>query len=152
MTSLALWSPGGVTGCVPDRSPSRGSSLGWAHPAESMNRRYRLTSSVDFKRVRRAGKSYAHPLAVLIACPSGLPLSRLGVTAGKALGSAVARNRAKRRLREAARPYLPGVVPGWDLVLIARPALAAADWATVCSAVGGLLARAHLIEADDRSG
>lgn len=152
MTSLAAWPPGGVTECVPDRSPSGGSSLGWAHLAESMNRRYRLTSSDDFKRVRRTGKSYAHPLAVLIACRSELALSRLGVTAGKGLGSAVARNRAKRRLREAARPYLPGIVPGWDLVLIARPALAAADWTTVCDAVGGLLARAHLIEADDRSG
>src|SRR3990172_6069418 len=94
-----------------------------------MDRRYRLSSSADFQRVRRMGKVYAHPLVILITCPNGLDVSRFGVTAGRRVGGAVDRNRAKRLLREAVRPYVTRTHPGWDIVLIARSGLltAAAD-------------------------
>ena len=47
---------------------------------------------------------------------------RVGFTCSKKVGNAVARNRAKRRLREAARMVLPALGhPGWDYVLIGRP-------------------------------
>lgn len=46
---------------------------------------------------------------------------RTGFTCSKKVGNAVARNRAKRRLREAARLVLPAHgKPGWDYVLIGR--------------------------------
>jgi ribonuclease P protein component len=115
-----------------------------------MNRRFRLARSADFVRVRRSGKSFAHPLAVLVTYPSGLPSSRFAFSAGKALGSAVHRNRAKRLLREAVRCLLPDVAPGWDVILIARPPLAGADHRAVTQAVAGLLRRAKLMEVDDR--
>ncbi len=111
-----------------------------------MNRRYRLTKSTDFKRVRRTGKSYAHPLVILAASPNDRLFSRFGVTAGRALGNAVQRNRAKRLLREVLRSYLNAVAGGWDVVLIARPALIEAEWNDVCSAVPNLLGRAGLLE------
>lgn len=47
---------------------------------------------------------------------------QVGFTASKKIGNAVARNRAKRRLREVARAILPRLAqPGWDYVLVARP-------------------------------
>ncbi|MFY0616743.1 ribonuclease P protein component [Shimia sp.] len=46
---------------------------------------------------------------------------RVGYTCSKKVGNAVARNRAKRRMREVARAVLPTFgKPGWDYVLIGR--------------------------------
>lgn len=54
-------------------------------------------------------------------------LIRVGFTCSKKVGNAVARNRAKRRLREIARQVLPWHGrPGWDYVLIGRPQATAA--------------------------
>ena len=85
-----------------------------------MERRIRLRRSVDFERVRQEGRSWSHPMLVLVAAPNSVGLTRIGVVAGRRLGTAVARNRAKRLLREAARHLYPRLTPGWDLVLIAR--------------------------------
>ena len=50
----------------------------------------------------------------------------MGFTCSKKVGNAVARNRAKRRLREIARAVITTEGrPGWDYVLIGRPELTA---------------------------
>jgi ribonuclease P protein component len=50
------------------------------------------------------------------------PHLRFGITASKKIGNAVARNRAKRRLREVARGVLAvHGYAGWDYVLVAKP-------------------------------
>ena len=48
--------------------------------------------------------------------------TRVGYTCSKKLGNAVARNRAKRRLREISKATLAQKGnPGWDYVLVGRP-------------------------------
>jgi ribonuclease P protein component len=108
-----------------------------------MKRKNRLTSTTEFRRVRRTGNSYAHPLVLLIASPSTGEQSRCGVTASRAIGGAVARNRAKRRMRAALREINIG--PGWDLILVARPGLGEAPWPELIDAVQDLLAKAGVI-------
>lgn len=57
------------------------------------------------------------------------PLVRAGFTATKRIGGAVERNRAKRRLREAARQILPDLAhPGFDYVFIARGGVTTRPW------------------------
>ena len=115
-----------------------------------MQRKFRLSRSEDFKRVRLIGKSYAHPLVVLVAQANETSTQiRVGVAAGKTTGTAVHRNRAKRLLREAMRPMLASLASGWDLVLIARPALVTATLADTRAALTNLLRRAQILPADE---
>jgi ribonuclease P protein component len=110
-----------------------------------VQRKFRLTRSEDFKRVRRSGKSYAHPLVVLIVQAHDQPRVKVGVAAGKTVGTAVHRNRAKRLLREAMRSLLPNIASNLDLILIARPGLVTATLEQTRQALLNLLQRAQIL-------
>ncbi|MFQ8431311.1 ribonuclease P protein component [Amaricoccus sp. W119] len=71
--------------------------------------------------------------------------ARVGFTCSKKVGNAVARNRAKRRLRAAAREVMPEAGrPGWDYVLIGRPGTTAARaWPDLLEDLRGALAQLH---------
>ncbi|WP_075074353.1 ribonuclease P protein component [Longilinea arvoryzae] len=119
-----------------------------------MRRRFRLSRSTDFKRVRRIGKSYAHPLVVLVVDPNPEGGLRIGVSAGRTVGNAVLRNRAKRRLRAAIDGLLPTLKPGKDLIFLARSAISTASYIEIQAASKKLLERAGLLQqgkgSDDR--
>jgi ribonuclease P protein component len=70
------------------------------------------------------------------------PLVRVGFTATKRIGGAVERNRAKRRLREAARLLLPALAsPGFDYVFVARGGVTARPWPRLLDDVKSALLR-----------
>jgi ribonuclease P protein component len=110
-----------------------------------VKQRFRLTRSIEIKRVRRSGKSYAHPLVALYVLKSDDAGTRIGVSAGLAAGNAVKRNRAKRLLRLAMTDLLPSITPGFDLLLVSRSALPAATIQQTREAVQILLKRAGLL-------
>ena len=70
---------------------------------------------------------------------------RVGFTCSKKVGNAVARNRAKRRLREIARLTLPGLGRGgWDYVLVGRAGVTAGrDFAEMRAELAQALAKVH---------
>lgn len=72
--------------------------------------------------------------------------SRFAVIAGRSVGNAVERNRAKRWIREAVRPLLPAVAPGWDVVLLARKPISAASSQQTKESIGALMKRSHLLD------
>lgn len=109
-----------------------------------MNRRHRLANNADFQRVRRQGRSWSHPLLVLLASPNDLPYARFGFLVTKRIGKAVLRNRVRRLLREAVRLRLNRIAVGWDIVLIARTPILQADLQYVGAALDSLLQRARL--------
>jgi len=104
----------------------------------------RLRRPPDFRRVWKEGRSWAHPLFILWAASNELPFARVGLTASRKVGHAVARNRARRLLREAARRLYVHVTPGWDLVLVARGSLLDENEQSVEAAMEKLLQRAGL--------
>ena len=110
-----------------------------------MQSRFRLTRSTDFKRVRREGKSYAHPLVVLIAHPKDEADVKIGLIASRRVGNAVKRNRAKRLLRAAVQELIPEIVPNIDIILIARTPIINVKMPEVRIALRALLQRAQLL-------
>ncbi|MES1157430.1 MAG: ribonuclease P protein component [Alphaproteobacteria bacterium] len=101
-----------------------------------------MTRRSQFLQVRQGAKAVRPTLIVeaLRRAPDGP--ARLGLTASKKIGNAVVRNRARRRLREAARQVLPRLgQPGVDYVLVARQATPDADWATLLDDLGNALIR-----------
>ena len=111
-----------------------------------MERRFRLTSSIEIMRVRRFGQSFAHPLLVLVLLDGGKSTSRFAVTAGSSIGNAVKRNRAKRLLRTALRDFLGNIDPGYNGVLIARKSLIRSSHGETKQALGSLLNEAGIIK------
>jgi ribonuclease P protein component len=91
-----------------------------------VQRRHRLSRSRDFEAVYRHGRSFASRYLVLYWFPredDDEADPRLGLAVPKSLGSAVTRNRLKRRLREVWRSGPEGIRPGRDYVLVAREGL-----------------------------
>lgn len=72
------------------------------------------------------------------------PMSRFGFIASATLGNAVARNRLKRRLREAVRSL--AVVPGWDIVVNSRRGAPEASYDQLRSQLAELMSRAGLLQ------
>ena len=103
-----------------------------------------ITKPAQYVSVYTKGGSWACNLVVMKTLPNGLTVSRCGFSISKRVGNAVIRNRVKRLLREILR--LTPLKPGWDIVFIARPAAATADYAHLKRAVEGLLSRACLLE------
>src|SRR6185437_7895727 len=108
-------------------------------------REHRLRLSSDFARVRREGRAWSHPWLVVTAVPNGGTVSRVGFTVSKRVGKAHVRNLVRRRLREAMRAHLPRLVPGYDIVIISRPALATQSFTALAGALAQQLRHARLL-------
>ncbi|HIJ62524.1 MAG TPA: ribonuclease P protein component [Rhodospirillaceae bacterium] len=112
-----------------------------------------LKRRADFLRVAARRVKWAAPGLVLQAAPTPeaylTQSPRVGFTSSRKVGNAVARNRARRRLRAAAQQVLPAdAAAGFDLVLIARQdtlkrpfALLLQDLQTALKRVGALRER-----------
>lgn len=103
----------------------------------------RLTSRPQFLAAAK-GVSEARGAVVVqrLDRGDGIPMVRLGFTATRKVGNAVIRNRAKRRLREAARALSPLLaVPGSDYVFIARMGTADRSWDRLLDDVKSALTR-----------
>ena len=103
-----------------------------------------MRRSSDIGRVLNQGRSWPHRLVVLCALPNELGRNRYAFAASKRVGNAVARNRAKRLMREGVRLAHDALSQGWDIVLIARQRLPQASYADLEAALEQLFRRAGL--------
>ena len=105
-----------------------------------------LSRPQDFLAIQGNGTSRSHPLLAARFLRTDLETTRIGLSTGRKLGGAVVRNRVRRRLREALRVMAPSFQPGWDVLIIARPALVEADHDALVGAVRRLLARGGVLK------
>jgi ribonuclease P protein component len=110
-----------------------------------------LKKRAEFLRVR-SGRRWSTPAFVLearsrptdVQGPEG---ARFGFAVSKRIGSAVVRNRIRRRLRALAAALGPAQVrPGYDYVLIARPGAECRAYADLKADLAHALSRVHQSE------
>lgn len=80
----------------------------------------KIKENYEFRRAYQRGKAFVTPYAVIYAYKTKYTNIRLGITAGKKIGKAVSRNRAKRVITAAFRNLLPILPSGYDFVIVAR--------------------------------
>jgi ribonuclease P protein component len=98
-----------------------------------------LSRPGDFARLAEGGVVRSHPLLVGRFVRTDLDQARFGLATGKRLGGAVVRNRVRRRIREVLRVMAPSFQPGWDVLIIARPAIVEADQDALVGAIRRVL-------------
>ena len=79
-----------------------------------------VKENYEFRRIYRKGKSAVSPQLVIYCQRNRRGHSRLGVSVSTKLGCAVVRNRVRRRLRELYRLHKAELLPGYDLIVVAR--------------------------------
>lgn len=85
-----------------------------------MKRVNKLKQNWEFRRLYSRGKCVATAYFVMYFIKGRPGKVRLGITAGKKIGSAVKRNRAKRVLTAAFDNCMPDIKSGFDFCLVAR--------------------------------
>lgn len=82
-----------------------------------------INKNKDFLYLYRKGKTIVCKYAVIYVKANRKPYNRLGITAGKKVGNAVCRNRAKRIIRQAYRENEALLPLGIDMIIVARAAI-----------------------------
>ena len=104
----------------------------------------RLTRRSDFLRVRDADTRWVSPTVIVQAAPAATDSVQVGFTTTKKIGNAVKRNRARRRMREAARIVLAGASVR-DIVLIGRTETATCPFAQLVRDLRWSLRRLEIV-------
>jgi ribonuclease P protein component len=113
-----------------EREPAPPAHSEWSFgPADRLHRR------AEYLRLQKIGARYQTPHFVMYAGRlAEIDRSRLGMTVSKRIGSAVVRNRTRRRVRECYRLKLrPMFPPGVALIVIARSGAGALESPAIAS-------------------
>jgi len=107
----------------------------------------RLKRRSEFGRVYSKGRSYATDLIVVYILPGKREPTRIGFSVGGKLGGAVVRNRVRRVLQEAVRPFVPNMKSGYSVVVVARAKAGEASFASISVALTTAFARLGILDA-----
>lgn len=107
-----------------------------------------VKENYEFRRIYRKGKSAVSPQLVVYCQRNRRGHSRLGVSVSTKLGCAVVRNRVRRRIREIYRLNKAKMLPGYDLIVVARVRAVETDYQKLDRTYLRLLEQLDLLRED----
>ena len=107
-----------------------------------------VKENYEFRRIYRKGKSAVSPQLVIYCQRNRQGHSRLGVSVSTKLGCAVVRNRVRRRIREIYRLNKAKMLPGYDLIVVARVRAVETDYQKLDRTYLRLLEQLDLLRED----
>ena len=107
-----------------------------------------VKENYEFRRIYRKGKSAVSPQLVIYCQRNRRGHSRLGVFVSTKLGCAVVRNRVRRRIREIYRLNKAKMLPGYDLIVVARVRAVETDYQKLDRTYLRLLEQLDLLRED----
>lgn len=107
-----------------------------------------VKANYEFRRIYRKGKSAVSPQLVIYCQRNRRGHSRLGVSVSTKLGCAVVRNRVRRRIREIYRLNKAKMLPGYDLIVVARVRAVETDYQKLDRTYLRLLEQLDLLRED----
>lgn len=116
-----------------------------------MRKSYRVKKEAEFQRVFTQGKSCANRQFVvyMIEKPEQVHF-RVGISVGKKIGNAVARNWVKRRIRQSLTELKPQLKQDCDFIVIARPGVAWMEMVEVKDHLIHVLRLANVLVDEDK--
>lgn len=116
-----------------------------------MRKSYRVKKEAEFQRVFTQGKSCANRQFVvyMIEKPEQVHF-RVGISVGKKIGNAVARNWVKRRIRQSLTELKPQLKQDCDFIVIARPGVAWMEMSEVKDHLIHVLRLANVLVDEDK--
>ena len=111
-----------------------------------MKRYDKLKQNWEFRRLYNRGKCLSAPAFIVYFAKGKAGRVRLGITAGKKIGTAVKRNRAKRVVTAAFDSVSPHIKKGYDFVIVARGRIVSLKSNAVANMLMGILVANGLIE------
>ena len=107
-----------------------------------------VKENYEFRRIYLKGKSAVSPQLVIYCQRNRRGHSRLGVSVSTKLGCAVVRNRVRRRIREIYRLNKAKMLPGYDLIVVARVRAVETDYQKLDRTYLRLLEQLDLLRED----
>jgi ribonuclease P protein component len=104
-----------------------------------------LKKNTSFQNIFQKGHSINGKYLVVYFLLNSFNYNRYGFCSGKKLGTAVIRNRIKRRLRAVVYELNPVCSQGYDILLVARASIREANFEQIIADLKGILAKAKII-------
>jgi len=92
---------------------------------------WRINRGRDYRAIYKQGTRVTGKYMIVFASPNHLSYNRFGIVTSKKIGNAVIRNRAKRVLRAVIRKNFFNLQPGFDVVVVARFNIRAAEFGPI---------------------
>jgi ribonuclease P protein component len=115
-------------------------------PTREFPRSCRLVRRSEYDAVYREARRRSSREFTIFIRPNGQSVSRFGWSIKKTLGTAVRRNRIRRRIREIVRLHRQEIAPGWDIVIHPRGSVATAKFSSITEELLKLIPRKTTLE------